>query len=126
MKVSANDRNITILKKIAKYCDRINAAKERFGASLEALSNDEIYMNATAMCILQIGELTTHLSVEFRKQYNAMPWQQIKDMRNIAAHHYGEFSAARLWATMETEIDPLRDYCRDSIAKLESEPEFSS
>jgi uncharacterized protein with HEPN domain len=121
MKVELSIRDIAILKKILKYCDQLEETEKRFGSSLEALSSDEIYLNAAAMCILQIGELTTHLTTEFRQKYSAMPWRQIKDMRNIAAHHYGEFSAARLWATMKSDIGPLRDYCTECISKLESE-----
>lgn len=121
MKVLPRERDIAILKKIIKYCDQIDMTKARFGATLEALSSDEIYLNASAMCILQIGELTSHLTTEFRQQYNGMPWKQIKDMRNIAAHHYGEFSAARLWATMENDIAPLRDYCQACVMKLQEE-----
>ena len=81
-----NDRNIEILKKIMMYCGRLDEARSRFGDSLESLENDQLYKSAAAMCVMQIGELTTHLTTDFRNEYNEIPWQDIKGMRNIAAH----------------------------------------
>jgi uncharacterized protein with HEPN domain len=120
MKVSDTERNIDILNRIIKYCDQLDTTREFFGDSLEELSSNDIYRSAAAMCVLQIGELTNYLTDDFKSQYSVIPWQKIKDMRNIAAHRYGEFKSERLWATMENDIDPLREYCKDCMAKLES------
>jgi len=111
-------RNIEILEKIIMYCNRLDEAKERFGNSLEALEHDYLYKSAAAMCILQIGELTSYLSDDFKETFNEVPWQDIKAMRNIAAHHYGEFRSHFLWDTMVKDIEPLREYCRKSIEAL--------
>jgi uncharacterized protein with HEPN domain len=89
--MDSNQRNIEILKKIVEYCDRIDATKARYGNSFETLENDYDYISSTAMSILQIGELTTRLTTGFKKKYGGVPWQDIKAMRNIAAHHYGQF-----------------------------------
>jgi uncharacterized protein with HEPN domain len=121
MKVDPAARDRTTLKKIVGYCDQIDETKTRFGATLEALSTDRIYLAAAAMCVLQIGELTAQLTDEFRERHADIPWHEIKGMRNIAAHRYGEFSAARLWATIESDINPLRDYCKGCIAQFETE-----
>lgn len=58
------------------------------------------------MCILQIGELVGKLSDEFKAENNAMPWREIKAMRNIAAHNYGEI-----------DIPELKDYCIKCLSK---------
>ncbi|MDR1796232.1 MAG: DUF86 domain-containing protein [Clostridiales Family XIII bacterium] len=121
MKISPSQRNITILKKIAQYCDQKDEAISHFGKSYETLHENAVYKNATAMCVLQIGELTTHLTEDFRKTFSNMPWQKIKDMRNIAAHHYGQFDDQILWDTMGNDISPLRDYCHECIAALRKE-----
>ena len=112
----SDSRNIEILKKIIKYCDEIDEANKDFGNSVEMLKNKSSYKNAVAMCILQIGELTAHLPDNFKAAYHDMPWQDIKRMRNIAAHHYGNFDIETLWDTIETDIPVLRDYC-DKIIK---------
>ena len=64
-----DDRNIYILEKIIKYCDEIDQANEDFGKSFEILNSKSSYKNAVAMCILQIGELITHLTDDFKSIY---------------------------------------------------------
>jgi len=74
--------------------------------------------NAISMCILQIGELVGKLSNEFKNTYNAMPWKDIKAMRNIAAHNYGEIDLEVLWETVSTDVPILREYC-EKILNIE-------
>ncbi|GHU65522.1 hypothetical protein AGMMS49983_13370 [Clostridia bacterium] len=121
MKVSPSQRDISILKKITEYCNQVDEAVAAFGKSKDALATSSVYRNAAAMCILQIGELTTHLTTEFKTKFTMVPWQKIKDMRNIAAHHYGRFDDDMLWETITEEITPLRNYCNECIAELEKE-----
>ena len=73
-----NNHNIDILEYIVRYCGEISEAQERFGDSLESLRTDAVYRNAVAMCILQIGELTAHLTDDFKSAYDEIPWQKIK------------------------------------------------
>ena len=89
-----NERDTDILEHIICYCNEIREARERFGDSLESIQADALYRNAVAMSILQIGELTGHLSDEFKAKYSAVPWQKIKGMRNITAHHYGRIDTS--------------------------------
>jgi uncharacterized protein with HEPN domain len=119
-------RTIDVLKKIVSYCDQIDAAKARFGQSFEDLEKDPDYRNSAAMCILQIGELSTHLPLGFRQEHKGVPWQDIIGMRNIAAHHYGEFRLHYLWDTMNNDISSLRDYCNRCIEELDKEPDSPS
>ena len=69
------------------------------------------------MCILQIGELVAKLSDEFKLTNDIMPWREIKAMRNIAAHNYGEMDYDILWETAISDIPSLRDYCNGFISK---------
>ena len=113
--MSLNKRDETILQKIIKYCDDIDNTIEFFGASEEKLRENSICMNAVAMCILQIGELTTHISADFKNAYPDIPWSDIRGMRNVAAHHYGDFSAKYLWQTVEGDIPKLRWFCEERL-----------
>jgi len=110
-----NKRDEAILQKIIKYCDDIDKTNELFGSSEEKLRENSIYMNALSMCILQIGELTTHISTEFISKYPEIPWKDIRGMRNVAAHHYGDFSAKYLWQTIEDDIPELRKFCEQRL-----------
>ena len=57
-----NRRNAQILERIIRYCDDIHNLSERFGKTYEAYTNDFAYLHASAMCILQIGELVSNLT----------------------------------------------------------------
>ena len=113
-----NNKDIEILERMIKYCNEIDEANTQFGKSFDILESNSVYKNAVAMCILQIGELTTHLSESFKKEYNKMPWRDIKDMRNIAAHRYGSFDSEILWDTMEGDIPSLKEYCEEILKNI--------
>lgn len=83
------DRDLSILEHIVSYCEQIEQTMERFGPEYGTFRGDQIYRNAVALCILQIGELSGKLSDEFKAAYTDVPWRQIKAMRNIVAHSYG-------------------------------------
>ena len=109
--MDSKERNIDILEHIIKYCTEIFKTQAYFGNSSEAFKANSIYRNAVAMCILQIGELSVHLSENFKRTYNGVPWRNIKGMRNVMAHKYGDISIATLWETITADIPLLFDYC---------------
>lgn len=105
------NRNVDVLNRIVYYCKEISNTIERFGNKYEIFSNDSVYQNAVALCVLQIGELTTHFTEEFKNTYNEMPWNQIKALRNIVAHNYGKIDKEILWETISNDIPNLQNYC---------------
>lgn len=86
MTQALQQRDAAILDRIVSYCNEIDDAKGRFGNSKEDLQRDVHYRNTVAMGILQIGELTTHLTEGFRTRFSEVPWKKIRNMRNIAVH----------------------------------------
>ena len=110
-----NGRNADILEHIIRYSNEIMDARERFGNTLEALQADIHFRNSVAMCILQIGELAGHLTDDFKVQYGAVPWQKIKGMRNITAHHYGKIDVDILFRTISERIPELHSYCESIL-----------
>ncbi len=107
-----NNRDNIILQKIIQYADEIQATIDRYNLDHAKFSSDFIVKNAISMCILQIGELVGKLSNEFKAAYNQMPWREIKAMRNIAAHNYGEIDIDILWETAISDIPELKEYCK--------------
>ena len=106
-----SNRDELVLKKIVQYADEINETIVRFDITRETLDDDFVVRNAISMCILQIGELVAKLSDGFKTTNNLMPWRDIKAMRNIAAHNYGEMDYDMLWETAIYDIPDLREYC---------------
>ncbi len=105
------NRNADVLRHIVDYRNEINSTIERFGNDYQTFSKDSVYQNAVALCVLQIGELTTHFTEEFKNTYNEMPWNQIKALRNVVAHNYGKIDKETLWETISNDIPQLQDYC---------------
>jgi uncharacterized protein with HEPN domain len=122
----SGDRNLDILRKIIQYCDEIAVANSEYGCTLDALVASTTYKNAVAMCLLQIGEMATHLTEDFRDLYSAMPWQDIKGMRNIAAHRYGSFDLKILHKTVSERIPELRKYCENILWQHEISEQYAT
>lgn len=112
-------RNVDILKHICDYCDEIVHTMDTLGRDFEVFASNSIYQNAVALCVLQIGELTTHFTDDFKAQYNKVPWNQIKALRNVVAHNYGKIDKETLWETMLQDIPELNSYCLQIIKENE-------
>lgn len=112
-----NDRDINVLKHIIEYCCQIDETNREFKDDYETFKASNTYRNAVCLCILQIGELVTVLSDDFKGNYTQMPWRDIKAMRNIVAHRYGMVDKDMLWNTVHEDIPALRMFC-EGILKI--------
>ena len=99
--------NKTVLKKIIGYCDNVGELIERFG-SYENFVSDFAYQMAAGMCIIQIGELTTRLSEEFKERHSEIEWKPIKAVRNIFVHDYEETDFKMVWDALTDDIPDLK------------------
>ncbi len=113
------ERDINVLEHMIDYCRQIEQTVERFGNSADVFRQDPIYRNAVALCILQIGELVGKLTDDFREQHPAIPWRQIKGMRNIVAHSYGTVDPEITWEIIIDDIPKLKAYCEKIVATKE-------
>ncbi|MBQ9566416.1 MAG: DUF86 domain-containing protein [Synergistaceae bacterium] len=109
--MGTTERDLSILEHMLSYCTDIEEAVARFGDSYEVFTADKEYRNACAMCILQIGELSGHISGEFRTAHKDIPWNDIRGMRNVMAHAYGSMSIKKTWETIEQDIPELKAFC---------------
>lgn len=109
--MNSNKRIISVIKHMAAYCAQITEMVERFGDSIDAFKTDYAYRHACAMCVLQIGELSAHLTDDFKRAYNEMPWNKIKAMRNVFAHAYDSMSIEQTWNTVKQSIPELAKFC---------------
>lgn len=105
------NRDKDVLKNIIKYCEEIEHTMQIMGNDFSDFDNNSIYQNAIALCLLQIGELTTHLTIEFKRKYTEIQWNQIKALRNVVAHEYGKIDTEILWETLQEDIPVLKEYC---------------
>lgn len=115
----ADDRNADVLRCIISYCHEIEETIRRFGKDYAVFVQDSVYRNATALCVMQIGELTTHFTNDFKNTYTGMPWTQIKALRNVLVHSYGKIDVESLWETIIIDIPKLQDYCSGIIQQFD-------
>ena len=110
-------RDVEVLRHILGYCAEIEHTMDVFGHEYDIFVSNSIYQNAVALCVLQIGELTTHFSENFKMTYNKVPWNQMKALRNIVAHNYGKIDKEILWETLMKDIPALSEYCTYILAE---------
>ena len=115
-----NDRDLRVLEHMLTYCGQIEQTMQRFSASEACFSQDIVYQNAIALCLLQIGELVGSLSEEYRAAHREMPWRQIKALRNIIAHHYGVVDAETIWEVIQNDIPELKAYCQRALEEAQA------
>ena len=60
------------------------------------------------MNFVVIGESVTRISSSFKSEQKVIPWQRIKDFRNLIAHDYFGVDAEEVWQIIENEITSLK------------------
>lgn len=100
------DTDRKIINKIIAYCEQIITFKSAFNSAVEFTQNT-MALNATAFNIMQIGEMTVHLSEDTKTKLNNIPWSQIKGMRNRIVHGYDYIKMEVLWETISEDIPKL-------------------
>ena len=105
------------IEHIRDYCAEIENTISRYGNSFETFCQDRDYQRSISFSILQIGELSSHLSLEFRQATaDRVQWGPIKGMRNLVAHNYGNMSRDIIWETASTDIPALKRFCEQQLA----------
>ena len=71
--------------------------------------HDQKSFDATMMQFIVIGEIISRLDEKFKKSHNQIPWQKIKDFRNIIAHDYFGIDADEIWDIVNNKLLPLQN-----------------
>ena len=102
------------LAHILTYCEKIRAAAEVFQGDRATFLSDANYQTRDVCCfyILQIGELSRGLSDSFKELHSNIPWKQIRGMRNVVVHKYGDIDLDTLWDVLMHDIPKLHDACK--------------
>jgi uncharacterized protein with HEPN domain len=89
------------LKKIERYSHDADTADDFY--------HDEKSFDAAMMQFVVIGEAVARIDSYFKDQHATIPWQKIKDFRNIIAHDYFGIDADEIWSIIQYHLLPLRD-----------------
>jgi uncharacterized protein with HEPN domain len=111
------DRDKGIITHIIGHINDIFNAQKRFGNDLSVFLTDRVYFNAVCMGLLQIGELSNHLSKEFTESHSDIAWRNIIGLRNIVVHGYGQLDAKKVWSAVVDDLPVLLEKCKIIIGE---------
>ncbi len=77
--------------------------------------HDEKSFDATMMQFVVMGETITRIDNDFKRQHREIPWQDVKDFRNIIAHDYFGIDAEEIWDIIQYHLDPLEQAIRNIL-----------
>jgi uncharacterized protein with HEPN domain len=78
------------------------------GKSFDEYKSDKILRLAVIKNLEIIGEATYLLTKDFKNNHNSVDWNDIIGMRHILVHGYYQIKDEIVWATIETELVPLK------------------
>ncbi len=109
-------KNHDVLRHILKHCNKIQNVVSFFGNEYDSFCSNEIYQDAVSFSLAQIGELTTHLSADFKAETSdKIDWRSVKALRNIVVHNYDSVNFSVLWNIMKNDIPEMMAFCSDYV-----------
>ncbi|MDR1640306.1 MAG: hypothetical protein LBT59_11470 [Clostridiales bacterium] len=105
-------KTITILKRIAEHCKDIDNSIEYFGNSVDVFQSNKIYRDVCCMYVAQIGELSCHLTDEFKQAFDEISWKDIETLSNVFGNNS---SGSLVWSAIHEEMPKLAGFCEKVI-----------
>ena len=105
--------NFSTLQHILEHCYTIEEYLiEGNVQSFEDFNKNKLVHDAVVMRLLAMGELTTHLTDEFKSSHSVqIDWRNLKQLRNIIAHRYGTIQFHTIWEIIQNDVPTIRDFC---------------
>ena len=106
----------------------IEAAVQRIqrwtqGISHEQFCEDDLRQAAVMRQLEIIGEATGRLTAEFLRAHpDVLPWQVMKNMRNVLIHGYDEVDIEITWTTVTEDIPRIHSPLRVLLAQVTDAP----
>ena len=95
------------LNALLEAIDKISNYTEEF-LDADDFYHDQKSFDASMMQFIVIGEVISRLDVEFKSKNSQIPWQKVKDFRNIVAHDYFGIDPEEIWDIIQNKLLPLR------------------
>ncbi len=77
--------------------------------SFETYQNDKMLRFAVVKNLEIVGEAAYLLTKDFKLKNTEVEWNEMIGMRHILVHGYYQIKDEIIWATIETELLPLKD-----------------
>ena len=89
------------------------------GISFDEYKGNKILRFAIIKNLEIIGEAAYLLTNEFKEKHPEVEWKVIIGMRHVLVHDYYQISDEMVWATIQTELLPLKEKVELYKRKLE-------
>ncbi len=89
------------------------------GMTFEQFCADSRTMQAVLHNFIVIGEATRHIPDSVQELYSAVPWDGMRDMRNVLTHEYDRVDYWVVWDTIQDDLPglpPLLQHVLDTSA----------
>ena len=100
-----NERDKSYIYDILKYSQEVIDILQ--DETHNSFVNNRIKRLAVERLIQIIGEAANHLSKDFMKENQDIPWTKIIGLRNKIVHDYGEILTDRIWLIASESIPEL-------------------
>ncbi len=102
------------------YLQDIFEAADLIEKYVEDISEDDFLKNfekqdAVLRRIQIIGEAAKHVSEDYRKKWNHIPWKEIAGMRDIIVHEYFGVTMEMIWKVAVEDIPKLKRQIEDLL-----------
>lgn len=89
------------------------------GVGLDEFVRDRMRYSAVIREFEIIGEAVGKLSAVLKDGYPDIPWQDIKDFRNLLTHEYFGVDLEIVWNTIQNDLPMLIDAVRKIVSEIE-------
>ena len=104
------------LKDIIKSIERIQEYTSQLDFS-EFMAN-QMVIDATTRNFEIIGEAISQIPEDVKNKHKTVPWQKIKDFRNVVIHKYFGVDTKALWEIVQDKLEPLKEQIEKVIKTL--------
>jgi uncharacterized protein with HEPN domain len=85
--------------------------------SFDDYKNDKMLRFAVIKNLEIVGEAAYLLTKDFKIRHDSVDWDDIIGMRHVLVHGYYQIKDEILWATIETELQPLKSKLTELLSE---------
>jgi len=108
-------------RRLAHVVDQIDRIDDYCGEGRAMFDRDTRTQDAVLHCLAVIGEALGALSPETYRRLESLPPSLPKGQRNILVHEYWRVDLDIVWATITTDLPPLRSDIDRALRTEDSE-----
>lgn len=91
------------------------------GATYEEFCNNRMMHSAVERRLEILGEAAGRVSETFQTAHSSVPWKDIKGIRLVLAHRYGDVNLHELWQSVQRDLPDLLSTLEGLIPQLPKE-----